>query len=172
MPLFGFCFVDPVTNQLTRLNFFDKNITRELLFHSIHDAVLACQVKHGSATQADSNLWRVASSRMGARFVLMETLSEHLICTVWREPEAVSTGMGWCLFFVGRVDKEMEVFMLLNFFLQSGYSLLIIRKHKIMQKKENSVYSDVIRIWWTRWHSYSWWENGHFNSLQVGSCRR
>lgn len=47
---------DPVTNQLTRLNFFDKNITRELLFHSIHDAVLACQVKHGSAAQADSNL--------------------------------------------------------------------------------------------------------------------
>uniref|UniRef100_A0A8C3ULN7 Solute carrier family 26 member 5 n=1 Tax=Catharus ustulatus TaxID=91951 RepID=A0A8C3ULN7_CATUS len=47
---------DPVTNELTRLNFFDKSITRELLFHSIHDAVLACQMKHGSAAQADSNL--------------------------------------------------------------------------------------------------------------------
>uniref|UniRef100_A0A8C3UGE0 Solute carrier family 26 member 5 n=1 Tax=Catharus ustulatus TaxID=91951 RepID=A0A8C3UGE0_CATUS len=54
--VFGFCFVDPVTNELTRLNFFDKSITRELLFHSIHDAVLACQMKHGSAAQADSNL--------------------------------------------------------------------------------------------------------------------
>ncbi|XP_056363111.1 prestin isoform X1 [Oenanthe melanoleuca] len=47
---------DPVTNELTRLNFFDKSVTRELLFHSIHDAVLACQVKHGSAAHADSNL--------------------------------------------------------------------------------------------------------------------
>ncbi|XP_017923561.3 prestin isoform X1 [Manacus vitellinus] len=39
----------PVMNELTRLNFFDKAVTRELLFHSIHDAVLACQVKDGSA---------------------------------------------------------------------------------------------------------------------------
>uniref|UniRef100_A0A669PEN1 Solute carrier family 26 member 5 n=1 Tax=Phasianus colchicus TaxID=9054 RepID=A0A669PEN1_PHACC len=35
----------PVMNELTRLNFFDNTVTRELLFHSIHDAVLACQVK-------------------------------------------------------------------------------------------------------------------------------
>ncbi|XP_064278008.1 prestin [Passer domesticus] len=46
----------PVMNELTRLNFFDKSVTRELLFHSIHDAVLACQVKDGSAAQADANL--------------------------------------------------------------------------------------------------------------------
>uniref|UniRef100_A0A8C5TTM3 Solute carrier family 26 member 5 n=1 Tax=Malurus cyaneus samueli TaxID=2593467 RepID=A0A8C5TTM3_9PASS len=46
----------PVMNELTRLNFFDKTVTRELLFHSIHDAVLACQVKDGSAAQADSDL--------------------------------------------------------------------------------------------------------------------
>ncbi|NXA75387.1 S26A5 protein, partial [Thryothorus ludovicianus] len=45
----------PVMNELTRLNFFDKSITRELLFHSIHDAVLACQMKAGSAAQADSD---------------------------------------------------------------------------------------------------------------------
>lgn len=30
----------------------------------------------------------------------------------------------------------MDAFMLLNFFLQSGYSLPIIHKHKIMQKKK------------------------------------
>ncbi|KAM9292604.1 prestin isoform 3-T3 [Morus bassanus] len=46
----------PVMNELTRLNFFDNTVTRELLFHSIHDAVLACQVKDGSASQADSDL--------------------------------------------------------------------------------------------------------------------
>ncbi|XP_038009375.1 prestin isoform X2 [Motacilla alba alba] len=46
----------PVVNELTRLNFFDKSVTRELLFHSIHDAVLACQVKDGSAAQAGSDL--------------------------------------------------------------------------------------------------------------------
>lgn len=46
----------PVMNELTRLNFFDKSVTRELLFHSIHDAVLACQVKDGCAAQDDSNL--------------------------------------------------------------------------------------------------------------------
>lgn len=54
--MFGFCFVGPVMNELTRLNFFDKSVTRELLFHSIHDAVLACQVKDGSAAQAHSDL--------------------------------------------------------------------------------------------------------------------
>ncbi|XP_027495578.1 prestin isoform X1 [Corapipo altera] len=43
------CCSGPVMNELTRLNFFDKAVTRELLFHSIHDAVLACQVKDGSA---------------------------------------------------------------------------------------------------------------------------
>ncbi|CAN8210654.1 unnamed protein product [Coccothraustes coccothraustes] len=46
----------PVMNELTRLNFFDQSVTRELLFHSIHDAVLACQVKDGSAAQAGSDL--------------------------------------------------------------------------------------------------------------------
>uniref|UniRef100_A0A669NV88 Solute carrier family 26 member 5 n=1 Tax=Phasianus colchicus TaxID=9054 RepID=A0A669NV88_PHACC len=44
-------FVCPVMNELTRLNFFDNTVTRELLFHSIHDAVLACQVKDRSASQ-------------------------------------------------------------------------------------------------------------------------
>ncbi|KAJ7407130.1 hypothetical protein WISP_128431 [Willisornis vidua] len=39
----------PVMKELTRLNFFDNTVTRELLFHSVHDAVLACQVKDGSA---------------------------------------------------------------------------------------------------------------------------
>ncbi|KFW00189.1 Prestin, partial [Fulmarus glacialis] len=42
---------DPVMNELTRLNFFDNTVTRELLFHSIHDAVLACQLKDRSASQ-------------------------------------------------------------------------------------------------------------------------
>ncbi|XP_030093883.2 prestin [Serinus canaria] len=46
----------PVMKELTRLNFFDQSVTRELLFHSIHDAVLACQVKDGSAAQAGSDL--------------------------------------------------------------------------------------------------------------------
>ncbi|XP_010282822.1 PREDICTED: prestin, partial [Phaethon lepturus] len=46
----------PVMNELTRLNFFDNTVTRELLFHSIHDAVLACQVKDGSASQTDFDL--------------------------------------------------------------------------------------------------------------------
>ncbi|KFO04262.1 Prestin, partial [Balearica regulorum gibbericeps] len=40
----------PVMNELTRLNFFDNTVTRELLFHSIHDAVLACQVRDSSAS--------------------------------------------------------------------------------------------------------------------------
>ncbi|XP_010009181.1 PREDICTED: prestin [Nestor notabilis] len=43
----------PVVNELTRLNFFDNTVTRELLFHSIHDAVLACQVRGRGAPQAD-----------------------------------------------------------------------------------------------------------------------
>nr|XP_009481643.1 PREDICTED: prestin isoform X1 [Pelecanus crispus] len=46
----------PVINELTRLNFFDNTVTRELLFHSIHDAVLACQVKDRSASQPNSDL--------------------------------------------------------------------------------------------------------------------
>uniref|UniRef100_A0A8B9D8V2 Solute carrier family 26 member 5 n=1 Tax=Anser cygnoides TaxID=8845 RepID=A0A8B9D8V2_ANSCY len=46
----------PVMNELTRLNFFDNTVTRELLFHSIHDAVLACQVKDRSASQTASDL--------------------------------------------------------------------------------------------------------------------
>ncbi|KAM6146411.1 LOW QUALITY PROTEIN: prestin [Phoenicopterus ruber ruber] len=46
----------PVLNELTRLNFFDNTVTRELLFHSIHDAVLACQVKDASASQTDCDL--------------------------------------------------------------------------------------------------------------------
>ncbi|KAM6089693.1 prestin [Theristicus caerulescens] len=46
----------PVMNELTRLNFFDNTVTRELLFHSIHDAVLACRGKGGSASQTDCDL--------------------------------------------------------------------------------------------------------------------
>uniref|UniRef100_A0A8C2T308 Solute carrier family 26 member 5 n=1 Tax=Coturnix japonica TaxID=93934 RepID=A0A8C2T308_COTJA len=44
----------PVMNELTRLNFFDDTVTRELLFHSVHDAVLACQGKDRSASQTIS----------------------------------------------------------------------------------------------------------------------
>ncbi|XP_026696926.1 prestin [Athene cunicularia] len=46
----------PVMNELTRLKFFDNTVTRELLFHSIHDAVLACQVKDRSASQTNFDL--------------------------------------------------------------------------------------------------------------------
>ncbi|XP_075593136.1 prestin isoform X1 [Balearica regulorum gibbericeps] len=46
----------PVMNELTRLNFFDNTVTRELLFHSIHDAVLACQVRDSSASWTDFHL--------------------------------------------------------------------------------------------------------------------
>ncbi|XP_054695891.1 prestin isoform X3 [Grus americana] len=46
----------PVMNELTRLNFFDNTVTRELLFHSIHDAVLACQVRDRSASWTDFHL--------------------------------------------------------------------------------------------------------------------
>ncbi|XP_051479160.1 prestin isoform X2 [Apus apus] len=46
----------PVLNELTRLNFFDDTVTRELLFHSIHDAVLACQGIDGSVSQPDLDL--------------------------------------------------------------------------------------------------------------------
>ncbi|XP_068023203.1 prestin isoform X1 [Melanerpes formicivorus] len=42
----------PVVKELTRLNFFDTTVTRELLFHSIHDAVLACQVRQGCFTDS------------------------------------------------------------------------------------------------------------------------
>lgn len=171
--MFGFCFVGPVMNELTRLNFFDKSVTRELLFHSIHDAVLACQVKDGSAAQAHSDLWRVASSRMGARFVLMETLSEYLICTVWREPEAVCIyGYRVVLSFCRKSGQGSVSLHALEFF-----PLIRVKPSNNTQaqnyaRKENSVYSAAIRIWWTRWHSYSCWENGHFNSLRVGSCRK
>ncbi|KFQ23089.1 Prestin, partial [Mesitornis unicolor] len=41
----------PVVNELTRLKFFDSAVTRALLFHSVHDAVLACQVRGRSASQ-------------------------------------------------------------------------------------------------------------------------
>uniref|UniRef100_A0A8C4J7T4 Solute carrier family 26 member 5 n=1 Tax=Dromaius novaehollandiae TaxID=8790 RepID=A0A8C4J7T4_DRONO len=44
----------PVMNELTRLNFFENTVTRDLLFHSIHDAVLACHVKDSSASQTVS----------------------------------------------------------------------------------------------------------------------
>ncbi|XP_009287335.1 PREDICTED: prestin [Aptenodytes forsteri] len=46
----------PVMNELTRLKFFEDTVTRESLFHSIHDAVLACQVKDRSASQTDFDL--------------------------------------------------------------------------------------------------------------------
>uniref|UniRef100_A0A8C4J5J3 Solute carrier family 26 member 5 n=1 Tax=Dromaius novaehollandiae TaxID=8790 RepID=A0A8C4J5J3_DRONO len=46
----------PVMNELTRLNFFENTVTRDLLFHSIHDAVLACHVKDSSASQTASDL--------------------------------------------------------------------------------------------------------------------
>ncbi|KAM6290912.1 prestin isoform 3-T6 [Porphyrio hochstetteri] len=47
---------DPVTKELTRLNFFDNATTRELLFHSVHDAALACQAKHRAASWNDFDL--------------------------------------------------------------------------------------------------------------------
>uniref|UniRef100_A0A8C3PJA8 Solute carrier family 26 member 5 n=1 Tax=Calidris pygmaea TaxID=425635 RepID=A0A8C3PJA8_9CHAR len=40
----------PVMNELTRLSFFDNTVTREWLFHSIHDAVLASLVQLGLAS--------------------------------------------------------------------------------------------------------------------------
>ncbi|XP_065511686.1 prestin isoform X1 [Caloenas nicobarica] len=43
----------PVMDELTRLKFFDNAAMRELLFHSIHDAVLACQVKERQASFTD-----------------------------------------------------------------------------------------------------------------------
>uniref|UniRef100_A0A8B9PJC4 Solute carrier family 26 member 5 n=1 Tax=Apteryx owenii TaxID=8824 RepID=A0A8B9PJC4_APTOW len=46
----------PVMNELTRLNFFENTVTRDLLFHSIHDAVLACHVKDASASQTALDL--------------------------------------------------------------------------------------------------------------------
>ncbi|XP_062437788.1 prestin isoform X1 [Rhea pennata] len=46
----------PVMNELTRLNFFENSATRDLFFHSIHDAVLACHVKDTSASQTAGDL--------------------------------------------------------------------------------------------------------------------
>ncbi|XP_067172762.1 prestin isoform X4 [Apteryx mantelli] len=46
----------PVMNELTRLNFFENTVTRDLLFHSIHDAVLTCHVKDASASQTALDL--------------------------------------------------------------------------------------------------------------------
>uniref|UniRef100_A0A8C8RWC8 Solute carrier family 26 member 5 n=1 Tax=Pelusios castaneus TaxID=367368 RepID=A0A8C8RWC8_9SAUR len=46
----------PVLDDLTRLNFFEKSTTRDLLFHSVHDAVLSCQLKVGSTSQDASDL--------------------------------------------------------------------------------------------------------------------
>ncbi|XP_073508364.1 prestin [Phyllobates terribilis] len=37
-----------VVRDLTRLNFFDKSIRRDILFHSIHDAVIHCRFKASS----------------------------------------------------------------------------------------------------------------------------
>ncbi|KYO38654.1 prestin [Alligator mississippiensis] len=45
----------PVVDDLTRLKFFEKSITRDLLFHSVHDAVLTCQLKAVSVSQAALN---------------------------------------------------------------------------------------------------------------------
>ncbi|XP_067420605.1 prestin [Emydura macquarii macquarii] len=45
----------PVMDDLTRLNFFEKSTTRDLLFHSVHDAVLSCQLKVGSVQQTASD---------------------------------------------------------------------------------------------------------------------
>ncbi|XP_069621213.1 prestin [Ranitomeya imitator] len=43
-----------VVRDLTRLNFFDKSIRRDILFHSIHDAVIHCRFRASS--------WALASS--------------------------------------------------------------------------------------------------------------
>ncbi|XP_075713427.1 prestin isoform X1 [Rhinoderma darwinii] len=44
----------PVVQDLTRLNFFDKSIRREILFHSIHDAVIHCRFTASSLALASS----------------------------------------------------------------------------------------------------------------------
>ncbi|CAM2098587.1 unnamed protein product [Caretta caretta] len=51
----------PVMDDLTRLNFFEKSTTRDLLFHSVHDAVLSCQLKVGSVPQTASDLFVTTS---------------------------------------------------------------------------------------------------------------
>lgn len=45
----------PVVDDLTRLNFFEKS-TRNLLFHTVHDAVLSCQLKIVSVPQTASDI--------------------------------------------------------------------------------------------------------------------
>lgn len=43
-----------VVQDLTRLNFFDKSIRKEILFHSIHDAVIHCSFQASSLALASS----------------------------------------------------------------------------------------------------------------------
>ncbi|XP_073475713.1 prestin isoform X3 [Aquarana catesbeiana] len=43
-----------VVQDLTRLNFFDKNIRRDIIFHSIHDAVIHCKFRASSLALTSS----------------------------------------------------------------------------------------------------------------------
>ncbi|CAH2275731.1 prestin isoform X1 [Pelobates cultripes] len=43
-----------VVRDLTSLNFFDKNIEKDLLFHSIHDAMIHCKFKASSSALTSS----------------------------------------------------------------------------------------------------------------------
>ncbi|XP_053572518.1 prestin [Bombina bombina] len=43
-----------VMKDLTKLNFFEKNIKRDIIFHSIHDAIIHCKFKASSLALASS----------------------------------------------------------------------------------------------------------------------
>ncbi|CAI9576809.1 unnamed protein product [Staurois parvus] len=43
-----------VVQDLTRLNFFDKSIRRDIIFHSIHDAVIQCKFRASSLALTSS----------------------------------------------------------------------------------------------------------------------
>ncbi|KAM4678636.1 prestin [Discoglossus pictus] len=43
-----------VMKDLTKLNFFEKNITKDVIFHSIHDAVIHCRLKASSSALTSS----------------------------------------------------------------------------------------------------------------------
>lgn len=52
----SFLCIAQVVNDLTRNRFFENPALKELLFHSIHDAVLGSQVREAMAEQETSAL--------------------------------------------------------------------------------------------------------------------
>lgn len=80
------CFAGPVVDDLTRLKFFEKSITRDLLFHSVHDAVLTCQLKAVSVSQAALNHWvtpRYLCSQNCADRDSLPTFNLHILNRAW-----------------------------------------------------------------------------------------